>query len=323
MSVAVRPLRVREGVRYACAGDGLCCTDVHLLGPVARAEMAPIEKVRPGAIVRGRHLAVLTPRESGGCTFLAEDMRCEIHELGIKPRSCSRYPFLLAATPAGGRIGTDHRCPCRTMGERPLLRIEDAVASVVDRRGRLSADRRIEGRIAIEGRRRVSFARYEQIEAELLTSSLLDRDTPAITSTTDIVRAMDAIAEAPTRWAAMHAAFARGLEAAQAGGTCAPFSRPWAPSFARAEARSATANDPDAMLEDWLADVIWALEWTFATTLEEARSELALRVAVARALARSIEARADTAMAEAIAIVEVAGLSEAWIDLAASGAFRP
>ena len=324
MSVsAVRPLRVRPGVRHACAGDGLCCTDVHLLGPVARAEIAPIEEARPGAIVRGRHLAVLAPNESGGCTFLASDMRCEIHDLGIKPRSCTRYPFLLAATPAGGRIGTDHRCPCRTMGERPLLRVEDAVASIVDRRGRLSADRRIEGRIAIEGRRSVSFARYEAMEAELLGSSLLDRDTPAIASTTDIVRAMDAIAEAPTRWGAMHTAFARGIEAVKAGGTCAPFSRPWARSFARAEARSPVANDPDAMLDDWLADVMWALEWTFATTLEEARSELALRVAIARALAASIDARADTAMAEAIAIVEVAGLSEAWVELAASGTIRP
>jgi hypothetical protein len=160
---AVRPLRLRPGVRYACAGDGLCCTDVHLLGPVTRAEIAPIEAARAGSIVRGRHLAVLAPRETGCCTFLAQDMRCEIHHLGIKPRSCARYPFLLAATPAGGRIGTDHRCPCRTMGERPPLRVEDAVASLIDRRGRLSADRRIEGRIAIEGRRRVSFARYEAI----------------------------------------------------------------------------------------------------------------------------------------------------------------
>jgi len=268
--------------------------------------------VRAGAIVRGRHLAVLTPTEQGHCTFLADDMRCEIHSSGVKPRSCARYPFLLAATPAGGRIGTDHRCPCRTMGDRPLLTVEDALPSLLDRRGRLSADRRIEGRIAIERGRRVSFARYEAIEAERL-----GRIEPARGLRSKRWRAlatrMDAIAEAPTRWGAMHAAFARGLEALAEKRACVPFARPWAESFERAERRSITVGDPEAMLADWAADVIWALEWTFAMSLAEAEGEIALRAEIARVLARSLPSRRDAAMAEAIAIVEVAGLSDEWV----------
>ncbi len=316
MSARVRPLSVRPGARYACAGDGLCCTDVHLLGPVARAERAPIEAVRPGSIVRGRHLAVLAPRADGGCTFLSREGRCEIHDARLQPRSCARYPFLLAATPSGGRIGTDHRCPCRTMGERPLLRVEDALPSLLDRRGRLSADRRIEGRIALARGRRVSFARYEAIEAERLGwigegAGLRARRWRAL------VTRMDAIAEAPTRWGAMHAAFARGLEAAATKGAVRSFARPWAESFARAERRASVVQDPEAMLADWAADVIWALEWTFALTLEQAERELAWRARIARTLAGSIDARADAAMAEAIAIVEVAGLSEEWVTFAA------
>jgi hypothetical protein len=298
---------------------------VHLLGPVAKAERAPIELVRASAIVRGRHLAVLAPDAHGHCTFLADDMRCAIHDGGIKPRSCARYPFLLAATPAGGRIGTDHRCPCRTMGERPLLTVEAALPSLLDRRGRLSADRRIEDRVPITRGRRVSFARYEAIEADVLAAV----DEPPVLPRREaarIARAMDTIAEAPTRWGAMHAAFARGIEAHAENRPCAPFARPWAESFARAEARSPSTGDTDAMLADWRADAIWALEWTFSHPLDRARVELAFRADVARVLADAIEttgARADTAMAEAIAVVEVAGLSDVWTGLAAGSALRP
>lgn len=284
---------------------------------MARKERPPIEAVRAGSIVVGRHLAVLAPKSDGGCTFLTADLRCGIHAPTLQPRSCARYPFLLAATPAGGRIGTDHRCPCRTMGERPPLRVEDAWPSLVDRRGRLSADRRVEGRIAIERGRRVSFARYEALEAERL-GFVGEGGGLSRTRWRALAARMDAIAaEAPTRWSAMHAAFARGLEAVATKCAARPFARPWAESFARAERRSPVARVPDEMLADWAADVIWALEWTFSLTLAEAEREIAWRARIARALAAAIDARADAAMAEAIAIVEVAGLSDDWVGFAA------
>ena len=307
-------------MRFACAGDGLCCTDVHLLGPVTRAEQAPIERVRPLAIVRGRHLAVLAPEPNGHCTFLSvapfsEQLRCSIHDPRLQPRSCARYPFLLAATPAGGRIGTDHRCPCRTMGERPLLAVEDAIPSIVDRAGRLSADRHIGDRIAITRARRVSFARYEAIEHELL-GRIEDAESLRARSWPSLVMRLDEIAIAPTRWAATHAAFARGLEAVATRGEAAPFARPWAASFVRAAARSDVEIEPESMLADWAADVIWSLEWALAMSLAEAQREIAWRAEIARALARGIDARRDAAMAEAIAIVEVAGLSPEWGEFA-------
>lgn len=316
----LRPLKVRPGARYACAGDGLCCTDVHLLGPVAKAERAPIEAVRPSAIVRGRSLAVLAPQANGHCTFLDHALRCTIHETGIKPRSCARFPFLLAATPGGGRIGTDHRCPCRTMGERPALTVESALPSLVDRRGRLSVDRRIEGRLPLDRRRRVSFARYEEIEAERLAALAREGLAPGGPLTFDtraLAAALDRVAEAPTRWGTMHAAFARALEASARGASPTPFARPWAESFAHAERRTRVPEDPERMLADWAADAIWSLEWTFSTTLEGAERELRWRGDLARILARAIPARTDAAMAEAIAIVEVVGLGDEWIEASA------
>jgi Fe-S-cluster containining protein len=314
----VRPLAVRPGARFACAGDGLCCTDVHLLGPVAREERGPIERVKSASIVRGRSLAVLAPRANGHCTFLDDDLRCTIHALGIKPRSCSRYPFLLAATPSGGRIGTDHRCPCRTMGERPQLTVEAALPSLLDRSGRLSADRRIEGRIAIAARRSASFARYEAIEHALFdalsANGVAALGEPArLERWRELVIALDRIATAPTRWGAMYAAFARGLTSVASGASIDRFARPWAESFAHAERRSSPI-DPEAMLADWATDAIWSLEWTHTMTLERAKAELALRARIARSLAGAISTRRDAAMAEAIAIVEVAGLSDEWSD---------
>lgn len=324
------PIAVRPGARFACAGDGLCCTDVHLLGPVTRKEQPGIEAFAPRALVRGRRLAVLAPKADGGCTFLDSEgpsasWRCAIHHLDIKPATCSRFPYLLAATPGGPRLGTDHRCPCRTMGERAPVTAESALPSLRERSGRVHPDRTIEGRIALSARRRVGFARYLDEEASLLDR--LARGELAEVARTPrrlskkmwqpIAAAMLAIDEVPTRWCGMHTAFARGLEAvATRAAHVTPFARPWAESFARAERRTPVEQDPDAMLADWVADVIWALEWTFFGTLEQTRTELGLRVAIARALAAHVHrahgARLDAATAEAIAIVEVAGLSEAW-----------
>src|SRR5260370_891972 len=49
----VRPLLLREGARYACFGDGLCCTDMHALGPLTRSEVV---QLRSHAVERNEHL---------------------------------------------------------------------------------------------------------------------------------------------------------------------------------------------------------------------------------------------------------------------------
>lgn len=327
----VRPLLVREGARFSCAGDGLCCTDVHLLGPVGKKERAALEAIAKTAVVRGLHLTVLAPTLRGDCVFLTDGSGCAIYDTGLKPKSCHRFPFLLAATPEGGRIGTDHRCPCRTMGERKEIRAEDTAELLTDAAGRLWADRRVEPRIALSHRRTVSFARYRQLEDSLL-ASLRRGELRAVVGDGALPRRSDGLWDAvastldvddlhPTRWSLMQRAFARGLRAALHGGDVEPFERPWAESFERAERRAKAAAAPEAMLADWIADVIWALEWTFSSTLSQTQVELGARARIARLLAghlaRRYGMRADTAMAEAIAIVEVSGLAEAWIDAVA------
>lgn len=322
----VRPLLVRRGARFTCAGDGLCCTDVHLLGPVSKRERASIEAIAKTAVVRGTHLTVLTPQRNGHCVFLADAGGCAIYDTGLKPKSCHRFPFLLAATPEGGRIGTDHRCPCRTMGERAEVRAEDALELLTDARGRLWPDRRVEPRIALSHRRVISFPRYRLLEDELL-ASLARGELAAVVGDgvlpmradalwDGVARELDVESEHPTRWSLMQRAFARGLVAAQHGAPIEPFPRPWAESFERAERRSPAPREPEEMLADWIADVIWALEWTLSYTLSQARVELGARARIARLLAAHLEEhgglRADTAMAEAVAIVEVSGLAEAW-----------
>ena len=85
---------------------GLCCTDVHLLGPVSKRERAPIEAIARTAVVRGLHLTVLAPQANGHCVFLSTESACVIYETGLKPKSCHRFPFLLSATPE--EIGRAH-----------------------------------------------------------------------------------------------------------------------------------------------------------------------------------------------------------------------
>ena len=78
---------------------------------------------------------MLNTAADGGCVFLMADQRCSVHAqrgAEAKPDGCRRFPLGLVATPNGGRITTDHRCPCRTMGDRPEIRPEDVESSISD-----------------------------------------------------------------------------------------------------------------------------------------------------------------------------------------------
>ena len=88
----------------------------------------------------------------------------------------------------------------------------------------------------------------------------------------------------------------------------------WRDAFDRAEARS-EEQDPRAMLNDWLADELWAIKWTHNFTFAHTRADLATRAQIALDLAASREkegARADRAMAEAITCTEVVGFRPEW-----------
>jgi len=97
--------------------------------------------------------------------------------------------------------------------------------------------------------------------------------------------------------------------------------RLWEESFDRAELR--TKFDPqdrnkviEAMFADFAADTSWAVDWPFFRSLLHARIELATRFAVARAFIYALEqsgVRSDRAAAEAIAMIEVVGVSPEWL----------
>jgi Fe-S-cluster containining protein len=337
-------MQARPGARFTCHGDGLCCTDIHQLGPVSAKEKPPLDAVRKGIVVREgniRLLRLVDDHRPGGCTFLDEEMMCEIHthdEGRTKPRTCHRFPFLLAKTPEGHRLGTDHRCPCRTMGERELVDVAHARASLLDTSGRLTSDRKIEDRIALAPKKHVEWSTYRNHEAYFLER--LDRCSEAL----QVEDALEAeafpdlalntwskVAEElkgqtrSSRWGECFRLFGRTLawltSDPEERGPLKMAPRLWEEAFDRAEKR--TAFDPkdrnrviEAMFADFAADAIWALDWPFFHSLLHTRIELATRFAVARAFIYALEqsgVRPDRAAAEAIAMIEVVGVSPEWL----------
>jgi len=322
-------LLVRPGAVFDCFGDGLCCTDIHALGPVTRKEKHEVELLEPGSLVRHKDLMapVFRTQASGACVLRSE-RGCELHArhgAQAKPVGCARFPFGLVATPAGGRVTTEHRCPCRTMGERPEITPENALPSLLDGAGRLSPNGRVGPRIPLGAGRYVGFARFLEIERLLF---------PLLMSTEiDVLRALDAKPFgklAGERWSEISKSmreeqdgtaygeamvwFANALDARD-GGTLEMAGRPWKVAYDRAEARS-KKRDAESVLRDWLADLLWSMDWVFATgSFHAGRRELATVYTLARALTdRLIRARTrpDRAAAEAITIVELARQSGAW-----------
>ena len=333
----VRPLRVRPGARYTCFGDGLCCTDIHGLGPLNKKEVRALRVISDSVVAMpstsGYDEPMLEVREDGGCLFLGVG-RCELHAaLGpeAKPDGCRRFPLGLTATPRGGRITTRHRCPCRTLGDRPPVDAESAVPALTDAAGRLSATQRIDGRVPIAGRSRVAFDTYEQIESDMLDrlaggerpEHVLDASPfPTLRATSWEKVAEQMLSEADgSRFGVALSWFAESVLAHERDGyRRTTTARPWSDAFDRAEARSPTPASPSEMIADWIADSLWAMEWaTEIGPLARTRAELATRLAIVRDVAKRIArtgARPDRATAEALTIADLVGDSEHWHELA-------
>jgi hypothetical protein len=327
----VRPLLVRPGARYRCFGDGLCCTDLHLLGPLTRREVVRLRVMSDAIVVWNAQLEapVLRTTEKGGCVFLVE-AGCALHaELGTraKPGGCRRFPYRLVATPAGGRVVTEHRCPCRTLGDRPPIDLVDAEASLLDEGNRLQADQRVPHRLKRTRKLRMSFHSYAALEATWIERILAGED-PLVVLEAEVLSPLPDIS-----WIDV----AHNLRARIDGSACgdalawfgdvllslaeptfktrAPRNRPWAAAFDRAEARSPDARTADAVLADWLADALWSLDWVTVASLDAARCELGTRWVVAREITRRLQGvglRPDRAAAEAVSIVEITGASGVW-----------
>ncbi len=328
----VRPLLARPGARYTCFGDGLCCTDIHGIGPLSKKEVAAMRRIdRKSAGWNDDHDDyMLNTAADGGCVFLMADMRCSVHaKLGAdaKPDGCRRFPLGLVATPVGGRITTEHRCPCRTMGDRPQIRGEDVEASISDGGSRPTADRRIR-RVPLNARTSVKFADWEPIEAAYLTR--LNGREPLPT----ILQAEAFPLLRGSSWDKQADEFIDARDGSQFGVAMAwvgdtisamrnrreprPPRRPWTPAFDRAEARSPAPRTTREVFGDWIADEIWALKWAEDHHFELARTELATRLAIAEDICgrlRRSGARADRAAAESVMMVEVVGESDFWTEV--------
>lgn len=325
-----RPLLVRPLARFDCFGDGLCCTDIHALGPVTRKEKLEVELLAPGALVRNKDVGapVFRTAESGACV-LRSARGCELHAqhgAEAKPNGCSRFPFNLVATPEGGRVTTEHRCPCRTLGERPLITPESALPSLVDGRGRLTVNGRVGPKVSLAPGRSVSFARFRAIESAMLPLLLEPQ--------ADVLRVLDVkafgrldgerwkdIAESMrserdgTAYGEAMMWCGNALFALQADKSVEAAQRPWAKAFDLAEQRGGKSHS-EAVLRDWIADLLWSLDWVFSSgTFHAGRRELATVYTLARTITERLvrsRVRADRAAAEAVTMVELMRQSAAW-----------
>lgn len=324
-----RPLLVRKGARYTCFGDGLCCTDIHALGPVTRGEKRAVDLLEPGALVRHKDLGapVFRTAETGACV-LRSVRGCELHArhgADAKPAGCARFPYGLVATPEGGRITTEHRCPCRTLGERPPITPEDALGSLVDTLGRLTPNGRVPERLAISPGKRLSFARFRLIEDAMIDALLAGADP------TDVLDMKPFGKLEGERWKAIAKEAREERDGTAYGEAMVWFGnailslvddqrlplapRPWQAPYDRAEARGGPQTHT-AVLNDWIADLLWSMDWVFSTpSFHAGRRELVTLHAIAYAITRRLmraKVRPDRAAAEAITVVELSRQSGAW-----------
>jgi hypothetical protein len=326
----VRPLLVRPGARFRCAGDGLCCTDLHALGPLTRVEARDMRKLVAGSVQYHPDVEAPCMRfgKDGGCAQLQRGM-CGVHArygAQAKPVGCRRFPYGLLGTPEGGRVTTEHRCPCRTLGERPPIDLRDAEASLKDPAGRLYADESAPLRMPMAARRRASFAHYRAIEARMLEQlqrgeraervlgegplpRLSERSWPVFAAElmdmNDGSRGSEAL-----RW------FGDALLALSAGHKPPSRERPWRAAFERGAKRTRRPEAADRVINDWVGDELWMMRWlTWDCAFDTARAELATRVHAVRWLTRRIArggVREDQAAAEAVMMAELAACSEVW-----------
>lgn len=325
----LEPVHVRPGAAYRCFGDGLCCTDVHGLGPLTKLELRDVRKLdRQGAgYAEDFEDDMLRTAADGGCRFLLPNLWCRIHaEHGAehKPHGCQKFPYGLTATPSGARVHTEHRCPCRTLGDRPPLEAETALASIREKDGTYDSDCDVQD-VLVDRRRRIPFRRWEALEGPMLGA--LERGVhPA-----EVLSAKAFPKLAKGSWKAVSEEFVEAKDGSRFGYAIAWFGdtiahlelgtaprepfRPWADAFDRAEARSPVPRDPRAMLNDFVSDHLWAVKWAVDVGFAIFAAEMATRVAVAESIATRLSARGlrpDRAMAEAIMVVELVGASEYW-----------
>jgi hypothetical protein len=297
---------------------------------LSRSEAKSLQVLVPGSVHFHEDVEApcMPPGASGACAPLGKK-GCGIHaRVGADEKTvgCTRFPYGLVATPDGGRITTESRCPCRTLGRRPPLDAADADRSLRDVAGRLEADARAPQRVPMTRRTRLPFSRYAAIEAsmrarlaagERIETVLAAKPLPKLSRSswprlaTELLEVMDA-----TRGGQALSWVVDALLLLSASYEPPARPRPWRDAFERGAKRAARAESADAVLADWVADELWMMRWlTWDTRFDVARAELATRVACARVIVarlRRAGVRGDQAAAEAVMALELAACCEAW-----------
>jgi hypothetical protein len=325
------PLLVRPGARFDCVGDGLCCSDIHAVGALSDEDCEMLAMISVDAIDRheGEDAAILMMRsDTGRCVFWSEQ-GCAIHsQLGpeMKPTPCIQFPYALTATPAGGRISTQHRCTCRTLGPLPLVSAEDARPNLLGSNGELKPEHAVLDEVAWSGTESLSFADYAAREAGLISAliegkglmtALEAQPFPTLEGVTWSA-VVDELLEfrGPSRAAAAARWFGSAIGFLVDRREPTALDRPWADSFEQAGARVVDPVSPNRVFGDWLADEVWSMRWSRFGSLARARVELATRLAIARRIAGWLDISSpkqdNISAAEAVMIVDVIGTADIW-----------
>ncbi len=301
-----------------------------------------MRRLIPGSVIYHPDVEApcMRPGPDGRCAQLKPGGRCGVHARfgpAHKPVGCRRFPYGLVSTPDGGRVTTEHRCPCRTLGERPPLDLAEAEASLRDQSGRLEVDEVAPRRVALTVEQRVSFARYAALEAQI-QAGLLRGERPE-----RVLGAEPWPALAERSWT-LFGAELLDLDDGSRGGVALawvadallrhdggyrppPRERPWSAAFERGARRARRPRTRRQVLADWVADELWMMRWLpWGCSFDVARAELATRLAAAQLIATRIErlgVRPDQAAAEAVMAVELCALCEVWPEAVAAIANDP
>jgi hypothetical protein len=334
-----RPLLAREGARFTCFGDGLCCRDIHALGLLTKSEVRDLRKRNKLSVVYSEDIEgdCLRPVD-GHCLFLENEL-CAIHAKDgaqAKPSGCRRFPYGLVSTPHGGRVTTEHRCPCRTLGDRPPLSLAAADMSLRDNAGRLEVDHDAPARVELHKGKRVSFDAYVAIESGLIKRLNAGERAESVLAAKTVPRL------AQGGWATVAAEHIEAFDGSRGGVAFAWFGdallhlscghappiriRPWKDSFARAMERVTAPFTPDEIYNDWIADEIWMMRWCSWGPFDVARSELTTRLAAARLIQGWVEnakVSPGQAAAEAVMVCELVAAGNQWPDAVSDIALDP
>lgn len=340
-------LLLRPGCRYECHGDGTCCTNIHLLGPMSRTEAKRIRDHAPAALADGDGpvtefhegiKGIVLSTKNGRCVFHDDKLGCRLHALvgpEVKSRVCRHFPLGTTGTPHGVRVTLSHRCACVNVGQSRLLDEERARAVLASpTTGRIGRDHTVGADIRWRGRRTVDFDAYCEWEAQMLPQlegkngaaglerllALGARGLPPLRKNTwtDLVQRLHDWAEGEAdddgfyctlRWAelALRSTRVPVRELPQ---------RPWAWTFERSAERARDQERPVRVIYgEWIADMLWSMAWA-PGSLYRAMADFSARYTIAKRVAERLQQafgmRDDLAAAESIMIADTVGASDPW-----------